>query len=221
MSLEKEREEEMSVPESLIVETDSLENAIGEAARMWNVRPEDVDVQVLEEGKRFLGLFSRKTRVQLTPAGNLDLLRSKCILSDILDRMEMNVGIEVGEEGVLNLTGLDAGIIIGKYGETLKALEYLLNLVSRENGPSRPIRLDSDGYRERREQNLQRVAVSSAREAIRRHRPVTMEPMTSWERRIVHIALKAHPEVETRSVGDEPQRRVVIWPRVTGRSRKS
>ena len=221
MPREKEREEEMDAHESLIVETDSLENAIEDAARTWNIRPEDVDVQVLEEGKRFLGLFSRKTRVQLTPAGDLDLLRHKSILFDILNLMEMDVGIEVGEEGILNLTGIDAGIIIGKYGETLKALEYLLNLVSREIGPSRPIRLDSDGYRERREQNLKRVALSTAREAVRRHRLVTMEPMTSWERRVVHIALKEHPEVETRSIGDEPQRRVVIWPRETGHARKS
>ncbi len=87
----------------------------------------------------------------------------------------------------------------------MKSLEYLLNLISRDSSPSRLIRLDSDGYRERRELSLQRMALSAAKEALRRHRPVTMEPMTSWERRLIHIALKEHPEVETRSVGTIPK----------------
>jgi len=218
MSAEKEREEDMNVPEPLVVETDSLEKAVEDAARLWDILPEDVKVNVLEEGKRFLGLFSRKTRVELLPAEDLDVLKGKRLLSEILEKMDMDVEIEVHEDGVLNLTGADAGIIIGKYGETLKSLEYLLNLISRDSSPSRLIRLDSDGYRERRELSLQRVALSSAKEALRRHRPVTMEPMTSWERRIIHIALKEHPEVETRSVGDDPQRRVVVWPRGGNRS---
>ncbi|NLI96868.1 MAG: KH domain-containing protein [Synergistaceae bacterium] len=209
----------MERTEPLVVETDSIENAVLDAAREWNILPEDVQVRTLEEGKRFLGLFARKTRVELLPSGDVDLLRAKCILSGILKQMGMDVGIQLGEEDVLNVTGTDAGIVIGKYGETLKALEYILNLVTRDGGQARSIRLDSDGYRERREENLKRVALSSAREAVRRRRPVTLEPMTSWERRVVHIALKDHLEVDTRSVGDEPQRRVVIWPRSGSRQK--
>lgn len=216
-----EMEKEMNVTESLTVETDSVEDAVEEAARQWGILPADVKVSILEEGKRFLGLFSRKTRVGLAPADDLDVLKGKRLLSEILEKMDMDVEVEVHEDGVLNLTGTDAGIIIGKYGETLKSLEYLLNLVSRDSAPSRLIRLDSDGYRERREISLQRVALSSAKEAVRRHRPITMEPMTSWERRVVHIALKEHPEVETRSIGDEPQRRVVVWPRGENHSLKN
>jgi spoIIIJ-associated protein len=209
----------MERTEPLVFETDSIENAVNDAARNWGILPEDVQVRILEEGKRFLGLFARKTRVELLPSGDLELLKAKCLLSGILEKMGMDVGIRVSEEGILNITGTDAGIVIGRYGETLKALEHLLNLISREGGPSRPIRLDSDGYRERREENLKRIALASAREALRRRRPVTMEPMTSWERRVVHLALKEHLEVDTRSVGDEPQRRVVIWPRSGSRQK--
>jgi spoIIIJ-associated protein len=221
MSGQPGRDEEMNAPEPLIIETDSIENAVEEAARQWNILTEDVKVSVLDEGKRFLGLFSRKIRVELLPAEDLDLLRSKRFLAEILMGMEMDVAVGVQEGGVLNLSGADAGIIIGKYGETLKALEYIMNLVTRENAPSRQVRLDSDGYRERRELSLQRVALSSAREALRRRRPVTMEPMSSWERRIVHIALKDNLEVETRSVGEEPQRRVVVWPKSGTRSSRA
>jgi len=220
MSAEKEREDSMNIPEPMVVETDSIEDAVEEAARQWEILPADVKVRVLEEGKRFLGLFSRKTRVELVPAGDSDILKAKRLLSEILERMDMDVVIEVQEDGVLNLTGADAGIIIGKYGETLKSLEFLMNLISRDSAPASSIRLDSDGYRERRELSLQRVAHSSAREAVRRRRPVTMEPMTSWERRIIHIALKEHPEVETRSTGEEPQRRVVVWPKAGNRPGK-
>ncbi|NLH94830.1 MAG: KH domain-containing protein [Synergistaceae bacterium] len=209
----------MERTEPLVVETDSIENAVLDAARNWKILPEDVQVRILEEGKRFLGFFARKTRVELFPSGDLEILKAKSVLSGILQQMGMDVEVRMGEEEVLNITGADAGIVIGRYGETLKALEYLLNLIYREGRPSRPIRLDSDGYRERREENLKRIALASAREALRRRRPVTMEPMTSWERRVVHLALKDHLEVDTRSVGDEPQRRVVIWPRSGSRQK--
>ncbi len=110
MSAEKEREEDMNVPEPLVVETDSVEKAIEDAARMWEILPEDVNVNVLEEGKRFLGLFSRKTRVELLPGEDLEILKGKRLLSEILEKMDMNAEIEVNEDGVLKHTGADAGI---------------------------------------------------------------------------------------------------------------
>ena len=82
------------------------------------------------------------------------------------------------------------------------------------------IRLDSDGYRVRREQSLQRLAQSAARKAVRRGKPTYLEPMTSWERRIIHIALKDDASVETRSVGEAPARKVVVWP-ATSKKAKS
>lgn len=210
--------EEGKFAETLVLETDSLEGAVEEAAREWDILPSDVETRILEEGKKFLGLFSRKTRVELHPAGDLDVLRARRVLSEILGLMDMSVEIEVREDATLNLTGEDSGIVIGKYGETLKSLETLLNLALRDRTAGRMIRLDSDGYRERREASLERVALASAKEAVRRHRPITLEPMSSWERRVVHVALKDYSEVETRSVGDEPQRRVVVWPRRSARN---
>ena len=193
MSAEKEREDSMNIPEPMVVETDSIEDAVEEAARQWEILPADVKVRVLEEGKRFLGLFSRKTRVELVPAGDSDILKAKRLLSEILERMDMDVVIEVQEDGVLNLTGADAGIIIGKYGETLKSLEFLMNLISRDSAPASSIRLDSDGYRERRELSLQRVAHSSAREAVRRRRPVTMECPSAGTRCPAAPARRVYP----------------------------
>jgi spoIIIJ-associated protein len=78
--------------------------------------------------------------------------------------------------------------------------------------PQQRLRLDSDGYRARREASLQRLALSAARKALKRERPTYLEPMSSWERRIIHMTLKERTDIETRSIGDEPSRKVVVWP---------
>mgnify|MGYP000951926219 FL=1 len=109
----------------------------------------------------------------------------------------------------MNLSGDDAGIIIGKYGETLKAMEYLLNLMMRDETRETRIKLDSDGYRARREASLKRLALAAARKVEKRGKPAYLEPMSSWERRIIHLALKDTDSVMTRSVGEEPSRKVV------------
>ena len=202
----------MNDQEILILEVGSVNDAAKQAAASWSVSPEDVVVKVLEEEKSFFGLLGRKLRVEVRPGLPLVILRGRRSISEILSRMQLNIDVSVTPEERINLSGADAGVIIGKYGETMKALEYIVNLTERNDEESPRIRLDSDGYRVRREQSLQRLAQSAARKAVRRGKPTYLEPMTSWERRIIHIALKDDASVETRSVGEAPARKVVVWP---------
>ena len=210
----------MNDQELLVLEVGSVDDAAKSAASEWSVSQEDVVVKVLEEEKSFFGLLGRKLRVEVRPRIPLVIFRGKRSISEILSRMQLDVDVTVTPEERINLSGPDAGVVIGKYGETLKAMEYLVNLTERSDEESPRIRLDSDGYRVRREQSLQRLAQSAARKAVRRGKPTYLEPMTSWERRIIHIALKDDASVETRSVGEAPARKVVVWPVNARRTRR-
>lgn len=202
----------MEDQETFEVEVNTVEEARHIGSLRWSVDPVEVRVDVLEEGKRLFGILGKKMRVSvslLPGSPGQDFLP---FLTGLLDRMDLSVEPVTGDGGDINLTGEDAGIVIGRYGETLKAVEFVSNLVLRERQPGRRIRLDSDGYRMRRQESVEKVALAAAREARRKGRPVRLEPMSSWERRIVHITLMEQGEVETSSIGTEPMRRVVVSP---------
>jgi len=205
---------------NLVFEVASLEEARNLAASTWSLSPDDVIVKIIEEEKSFFGFLGRKLTVEVRPAAPLSLLKGKNTLRDMLSLMELEVEPFEEDESTLNLSGQDAGIIIGKYGETIKSLEYLLNLILKGMDMPQKLRLDSDGYRERRTASLQRLALSAARKAIKRDKPTYLEPMTSWERRVIHMTLKERNDVATHSIGEEPTRKVVVCPSET-RSRRS
>lgn len=198
--------------ETLVLEVSSIDEAQNIAAIKWSLQPEDIIAKVIEEEKSFFGFLGRKLTVEVRPAAPLSILRGKKILDDLLSSMELEVETSDVDHEYLNISGEDAGIIIGKYGETLKSLEFLVNLMLRDTEPVNRVKLDSDGYRERREASLQRLALAAARKTVRRARPTYLEPMSSWERRIIHMTLKERTDIETRSVGDDPSRKVVVWP---------
>ena len=115
---------------------------------------------------------------------------------------------------MINLSGQDASILVGRYGDGLKAVEYLLNLALRTPGEEPRVRLDSGGYRERRKQSLERLAEASARKVVQRGMPLRLDPMVSWERWVIHTTLKDRTDVETQSVGESPDRKVVVVPKL-------
>ncbi len=208
----------MNDSEILVLDVPAVEEARNIAASRWGLETKDVSVKVIEEEKSFFGLLGRKLRVEVRPVAPLVLLRGRNLLEKLLLLMDLSVIPEITEDGRLNLSGQDAGIIIGKYGETLKSMEFLVNLMARNVDEGEKIWLDSDGYRQRRELSLQRLALAAARKSVRKGKPTYLEPMTSWERRIIHMTLKEHGDVETRSVGETPSRKVVVWPVRTGSS---
>ncbi|NDJ78267.1 MAG: protein jag [Chloroflexi bacterium] len=144
-------------------------------------------------------------------------------LEELLAKMQIKADIAVhraaaenGEEApwVLQIQGSDLGMLIGRRGETLAALQYITRLiVSRELQRRANIVLDVEGYKTRREQMLRRLAKRMAEQAVQLGRTVPLEPMPPYERRIVHLALRDHPDVMTESVGEGDHRKVTIVPR--------
>jgi spoIIIJ-associated protein len=138
------------------------------------------------------------------------------LLEEIVEGLGLDVEVEVQErEGVLNgrLKGEDVGLFIGKRGQTIDAVQHLAQRIVFPEGPSSVrVAIDAGGYRERRTESLRADADDAAEEALRSGRPVELEPMAPWERRIVHEYLRDRGGVETHSEGDEPERRLVVSP---------
>lgn len=117
-------------------------------------------------------------------------------------------------ELILDVVGEDLAILIGRFGKTLDALQYLVaSIVNKEIGYHYPIAVDIEGYRNRRRQKLENLAKSAAARCIRNKREVRLNPMTPYERRIIHIVLREEKRVETVSEGTDPKRQVVVKPR--------
>ncbi|MBQ7037031.1 MAG: protein jag [Clostridia bacterium] len=203
---------------SLIKNAKSVEEAIALALEELGATEDMVTVEVLEEGKKgFLGLNGKEASVlvtlnetEVTPEE-----RAEDFLRHILDSMELpaDLNVESGEENTISIdiTGDDMGILIGRRGETLSALQYLTSLaVNRHTEEYYRIVLDTENYKKRREETLKRLAKKLAGNAVRYRRNVTMEAMSPYERRIIHSELQNDPMVTTYSTGEEPNRKVVI-----------
>jgi len=199
----------------LVFETASIEDAVTQASQKWGVPLDDLKAEVVNEEKSFFGLFGRKLKVRIEPKKPLLLLKSRAFLTETLELMGLRMAPNLqDEENMIILEGPDADIIVGRYGDGLKAMEYLLNLALRSLGDEPRVRLDSGGYRERRMRSLERLAEASARKVVERGAPLRLEPMLSWERWVIHTTLKDHADVETQSVGETPDRKVVIMPKL-------
>ena len=145
-----------------------------------------------------------------TPAG-----RAQKFLMDVTDRMGVKVDVYVDDSKADNLSihmiGDTLGILIGRRGETLDALQYLTSLqVNKGHEGYIRVTLDTENYRAKREDSLRRLAQRMANRAVKTGRKVVLEPMNPYERRVLHTALQNHPAVTTHSEGEEPNRRVVI-----------
>lgn len=193
----------------------TVEEAVEAALRVLGARREEVEIEVLEEGsKGFLGLLgSRQAKVRVS------LLESperviKDFLEKVLNAMALNAGLEIRrreDHFWVSFHGREIGLLIGRRGETLNALQYLTNLaVSRMIGQRVRIILDAEGYRKRREQALVRLARRLSERVKRTGNKIVLEPMTPQERRIIHTALQNDAQVITYSEGEEPHRKVVI-----------
>ena len=142
-------------------------------------------------------------------------------LRDLLERITETLGvrcridIEEREETIVaSCSGPELGLLIGKHGQTIDAVQYLANAVAfrRQSDPRKPIVVDAAGYRSRREETLRRVAVRAAEQALASGSRVELDPMTAAERKIVHLFLQEVAGVETTSEGAEPNRYVVVYP---------
>ena len=192
----------------------TVEDAVTAALVDLNLERDQVEIEVIEEGSRgFFGIGSKLAKVLVTPKERPQD-RAEKFLQDIFDKMELQVNLEFEEvEGSLNInmSGEQMGILIGRRGETLDALQYLTSLVVNK-GDKEYVRIsiDTEDYRKRREDTLEKLAKKLAERVLKYRRSITLEPMNPYERRIIHSTLQNNKMVTTYSVGEEPNRKVVI-----------
>lgn len=208
----------------------TVEDALRAALVELNTAEDCVNYEVLENpSKGFLGLIgSKPAKIRVTlkeVEADSEVISIKqtskpldtaiLFLEDIFRGMNMKVDIEVKEalDGiVLDLHGEDLGILIGKHGQTLDALQYLTNLAANRDMSEEKVRIsiDVENYRKRREETLYRLAMRLADKVKRTGDKITLEPMSRHERKVIHMALQDERRILTYSDGEEPFRKVVI-----------
>ncbi len=212
---------------TLEFEGKSLEEAVDAACESLGLPKEKLEVEILSKGSS--GIFgivgAKKARIRVTPKETpLDAasVRAKEILTEILKFVDIPTVIEAEarEDHVyLNIISNGSGLLIGKRGKTLNALQYLVNkIVSREMERNIPVIIDTENYRSKRETSLTELAYQLSEKVKRSRRPLTTGPMNAQDRRIIHLALKEDSEVRTKSKGEGTFRRVVIYPAKKDRS---
>jgi spoIIIJ-associated protein len=199
----------------------SVEEAVEEAARRFNVNKNDFKTEVLEEGnKGFLGIGSKPAKVKVSLKSSSIPSFAEGVLSRLLRGMSLpdKVKIQKDSDGntVLNIQGPSSGTLIGRHGHTLEALQYLVSKVAqRMTGDEKSIIIvDVENYLERQKDKLKELALNLAQKAKETGVEIPMRPMSSKDRRVVHLSLKDHEHVTTESRGEGLRRKVVIVPKV-------
>jgi len=225
--------------ESLEVSAKTVEEAIEISLEQLGLRREEVEVTVIKEGKPgFLGLGSEEAMVKVTPLSLTDeedevavpredkvAILAKEVLEELLHLMRLTAEVELEpsssdgagsdtESIALEVKGDDLGILIGRHGDTLASLQYILRLIIAHHQKTRVfLTVDIEGYKQRRYKALRELALNLAQRAKSTGQMMTLEPMPADERRVVHLALSVNPDVTTQSVGEGEVRKVVIQPR--------
>ena len=194
----------------------TVEEAVTEAAVKLGVSSSDLEYEVIEEGNNgFFGIGAKPALIRAKKKGSLEDTAIG-FLEDVFRAMEMEVDIQAvynDEEKTLELTleGDDMGVLIGKRGQTLDSLQYLTSLVvNKETEDYVRVKVDTENYRERRQETLEKLARNIAAKVKRTRRAVSLEPMNPYERRIIHSTLQNDRYVVTKSDGEEPYRHVII-----------
>ena len=221
----------------------TTEEAIRSALEQLGVSRDDVDIAVLTEGRLgVFGVGAQEARVRVTviaedyeddeewdepqpdallPTGE-DAEAARAMLEHMLDLLDFpNIVTVRGQQRdrgkttiQLDVAGDDVGLIIGRHGETLTSLQFLLNACLTKQLPrDTRVVVDIEHYRDRREESLRGIALRAADRAMRDRHPVTLQPMPPAERRIIHVTLQEHRYVSTESTGEGAERRVVVSPK--------
>jgi len=222
--------------ESIEVSGRTVDEAIENAMDQLGVTREEIKVTVIKEGKSgILGIGAGDAKILVDiietqqPEGEVSGV-VKSTIEELLKLMGFNASVEPeeplmpDESGTVpavtfNITGDDdIGILIGRHGQTISSLQYLVRvIVSHQVDMPPQIIIDIDGYKKRRYESLQDTARRLAEQVKIRRVPFTLEPMPPFERRIIHITLANDPNVTTQSIGEGESRKVVISPKITGR----
>jgi spoIIIJ-associated protein len=196
----------------------SIEEAVESALAQLNIGREQADIQILNEGKKGLfGLFGSKPASVLVKKIMDPIEESKKFILSVSKDMGVQTDITVKQDGKnveFQMSGDKIALLIGKRGQTLNSLQYLTQLVAnRFSDQYINIVIDAENYRERRTETLMNLAKRLADKSVRTKRKVSLEPMPSYERKVIHTALVNSSLVETESEGSEPNRYIVISPK--------
>ena len=202
--------------EFIEISAKNVDDAITQATVQLGITSDQLEYEVLDKGSTgFLGIGSKNAVIKARKKFSIDENVVE-FLSSIFDAMKMEVEILVAvneEEQIIEveLKGDDMGILIGKRGQTLDSLQYLTNLaINKHSDEYYKVKIDTEDYRKRRKETLENLAKNIAYKVKRTKRPVSLEPMNPFERRIIHSALQNDRYVTTHSEGDEPYRHVVV-----------
>ena len=202
--------------EFIEISAKNVDDAITQATVQLGITSDQLEYEVLDKGSTgFLGIGSKNAVIKARKKFSIDENVVE-FLSSIFDAMKMEVEILVAvneEEHIIEveLKGDDMGILIGKRGQTLDSLQYLTNLaINKHSDEYYKVKIDTEDYRKRRKETLDNLAKNIAYKVKRTKRPVSLEPMNPFERRIIHSALQNDRYVTTHSEGDEPYRHVVV-----------
>ncbi|MBQ9935479.1 MAG: protein jag [Lachnospiraceae bacterium] len=195
----------------------TVEEALTNASMELGVTSTELDYEVVEKGSSgFLGIGAKPAVIKAKKKDSfLDEIQT--YLDNLFKAMEVESKVTIDydkDEGVMNIdvSGPDMGILIGKRGQTLDALQYLISLfVNKKSESYIRVKLDTENYRQRRKDTLENLARNIAFKVKRTRRSFTLEPMNPYERRIIHSSLQNDKYVATRSEGEEPYRKVVVY----------
>ena len=224
--------------EPLVMSARTVEEAIELALKELDAGRDEAEVEILSRGKAgFLGIGAELARVRVTllnarqagasPAEGqtAEGQTAASLATAAVGRILEAAGVDVtrtlrsahDEEAggpVIDLAGEDSGLLIGRRGQTLQALQFLVTLIVRKQlGEDVRVILDVENYRQRRESSLRDMAAKVASRVAQTNRSITLEPMSPADRRIIHTSLSKHPEVRTESAGEGENRKVTIMPR--------
>jgi spoIIIJ-associated protein len=219
--------------DNLEITAKTVEEATKKARAIFNLDLDKLEITVISEGRSgILGLgsadakISVKARQSETPVPEDELGEAKQVVQELLDKVGVKATLNVyapqealDEDGeanpvVFNLTGDDMGAMIGRRGQTIDAFQYLVRLILTRKTHSRiPIMIDVENYKQRRFEDLKTMALNVADQVKSRKSSVRLEPMTAYERRIIHMTLANDPDVLTESTGEGESRKVVVFPK--------
>ena len=202
--------------EFIEVSAKTVDDAITEASIKLGTTSDKIEVEVIEKGSTgFLGIKSKPAIIRARKKNDtVDNIRE--FLENVFSAMNMEVTIDIKKAEddkvyEVELSGKEMGLLIGKRGQTLDSLQYLTNLaVNKHSDGYIKVKLDTEDYRQKRKDTLENLAKNIAYKVKRTKRPVSLEPMNPFERRVIHSALQGDRYVETHSEGEEPFRHVVV-----------
>jgi len=194
----------------------TVDEALTNAMLEIGTTADNLEYEIIEkESSGFFGMFSKPARIKVRLKLSIEN-KARKFLEDVLDAMNINAKIDIAynkenEMLEINIEGEDMGVLIGKRGQTLDSLQYLVSLVvNKDSDRYIKVKLDTENYRERRKETLENLARNIAHKVRKTKKSIALEPMNPYERRIIHSALQNDKYVETYSEGEEPYRKVII-----------